>query len=89
MVYTTNQPDIVNCAKQYYKNYSTIVNNIPKEKNIYSNTSYDFARVDNNLASSQIAIGGSSNLAQICLSYTYNFDDQKYKDYVCILSTLA
>ena len=89
MVYTTNQPDIVNCAKQYYKNYSTIVNNIPKEKNIYSNTPYDFARVDNNLASSQIAIGGSSNLAQICLSYTYNFDDQKYKDYVCILSTLA
>lgn len=89
MVYTTNQSDIVNCAKQYYKNYSTIVNNIPKEKNIYSNTSYDFARVDNNLASSQIAIGGSSNLAQICLSYIYNFDDQKYKDYVCILSTLA
>lgn len=89
MVYTTNQPDIVNCAKQYYKDYSTIVNNIPKEKNIYSNTPYDFARVDNNLASSQIAIGGSSNLAQICLSYTYNFDDQKYKDYVCILSTLA
>jgi len=89
MVYTTNQSDIVNCAKQYYKNYSTIVNNIPKEKNIYSNTLYDFARVDNNLASSQIAIGGSSNLAQICLSYTYNFDDQKYKDYVCILSTLA
>jgi len=89
MVYTTNHPDIVDCARQYYKDYATIVNNIPKEKNIYHNTSYDFARVDNNLAASQIAIGGSSNLAQICLSYTYNFDDQKYKDYVCILSTLA
>ena len=36
-----------------------------------------------------MAIGESSNLAQICLTYTYNFDDQKYQDYVCILSVLA
>lgn len=89
MVYTTNQKDIVECARQYYIDYPTIVNNIPKESNYYNNTMYDFARIDNKLASSQMAIGGSSNLAQICLSYTYNNIDEKYEDYVSILSVLA
>lgn len=49
----------------------------------------DFARVDNGLAASQLAIGESSNLAQIALTYTYNFEDKKYQDYVCILAVLA
>ena len=35
------------------------------------------------------AIGLSSNLAQFAQTYMYNFDDNKYKDYVCILSVLA
>jgi hypothetical protein len=88
-LYTTNQPDIVEYAKYCYLNYPTIVNNIPKEKNSYDNTLLNFARIDNNLAAAQRAIGESSNLAQICLTYTYNFDDQKFDDYVCILSVLA
>jgi hypothetical protein len=45
--------------------------------------------MDNNLAKAQLAIGSSSNLAQICLTYMYNFDDQIYEDYLCILSVLA
>ena len=49
----------------------------------------DFAKVDNGLAASQLAIGESSNLAQIALTYTYNFEDRKYQDYVCILSVIA
>lgn len=49
----------------------------------------DFAKVDNGLAASQLAIGESSNLAQIALTYTYNFEDRKYRDYVCILATIA
>lgn len=36
-----------------------------------------------------MAIGQSSNLAQLALTYTYNFNDQKYDDYVCILAVLA
>lgn len=48
-----------------------------------------YAVIDNSLAEAQLAIGESSNLAQICLTYTYNFDDPKYNDYVCILSVLA
>lgn len=88
-LYTTNQPDIVEYAKYCYLYYPTIVNNIPKEKNTYDNTLENFAKIDNNLAAAQLAIGESSNLAQICLTYTYNFDDQKFDDYVCILSVLA
>lgn len=87
--YITNQKDIVECAKNCYLNYPTIVNNIPKDKNKYDNTLLSHAIVDNKLAQAQMAIGGSSNLAQVSITYSYNFDDQKYKDYVCILSVLA
>lgn len=89
-IYTTNQINIVACAKRYYNEYPTIVNNIPKEKNSYTNTLLNYAHIDNNLAAAQMAIGESSNLAQICLTYTYSFpEEEKYKDYVCILSVLA
>lgn len=88
-LYVTNQKEIVEYAKKCYENYPTIVNNIPKEKNSYSLSLENYAKIDNGLAAAQKAIGESSNLAQICLTYTYNFDNQKYKDYVCILSVLA
>ena len=88
-IYTTNQIDIVNYSKYCYLNYPTIVNNIPKEKNKYSNTLINYSNIDNNLAAARLTIGESSNLAQICLTYTYNFPEQKYQDYVCILSVLA
>lgn len=88
-IYATNQEDIVSHAKFCYENYPTIVNMIPKEKNHYDNTMDNFADIDNKLAAAQLAIGESSNLAQLSLSYTYNFDDDKYSDYVCILSVVA
>lgn len=88
-LYVTNQPDIVNYAKYCYIHYPTIVNNIPKQANKYSLSLDNYALIDNKLAAAQLAIGESSNLAQICLTYSYNFEDQKYKDYVCILSVLA
>ncbi len=88
-LYVTNQIDIVEHAKYCYDNYPTIVNMIPKEKNHYNNTPEDFALIDNKLSASQLAIGESSNLAQLALSYTYNFKDEKYSNYVCILSVLA
>ena len=87
--YVTNQPDIVKCAKRAYINYPTIVNNIAKDKNHYNNDLLTYARIDNMLSHAQSAIGLSSNLAQFAQTYMYNFNDQKYKDYVCILSVLA
>lgn len=88
-IYVTDQIDIVKHARYCYINYPTIVNQIPKDKNVYNYSMKDFAEVDNKLAAAQLAIGESSNLAQICLTYTYNFSDKKYQDYVCILSVLA
>lgn len=49
----------------------------------------DFAKVDNALAKSQTDIGESSNLAQIAQTYDCTFNDEKYADYVCILSVVA
>ena len=88
-IYTTNQKNIVQCAKQYYKDYSTIVNNIPKEKKVYDYSLENYAIIDTNLASAQDAIGESSNMAQLALTYTYNSNERKYQDYVCILSVIA
>lgn len=49
----------------------------------------NYAIIDNNLADAQMAIGESSNLAQLALTYSYNFEDSKYMDYICILSVVA
>jgi len=89
MIYTTNQKDIVKHAEYCYHNYPTIVNNIPMEKKEYENTMDDYAYIDNNLAKSQTSIGESSNLAQLALTYCYNYNNKKYNDYVCILSVIA
>lgn len=87
--YVTNQSQIVDCARRYLDEYPTIVNNIPKEKNHYPNTLEAFAVVDNKLGAAQMAIGESSNLAQLCLTYSFNFTDDKYLKNVCILAVLA
>lgn len=87
--YTTNHPAIVEHAKQCYKSYPTIVNRIPKSSKRYSNSLKSFAEVDNELAKSQLAIGESSNLAQIAQTYDCTYKEKKYADYVCILSVLA
>lgn len=90
MIYTTNNSAVVNHAKYCYLEYPTIVNEIPKSANHYSNTPDDFAAVDNQLAKSQLAIGESSNLAQIALTYAATFpDDDRYADIVCELAILA
>lgn len=91
-IYTTNQPDIVNCARRYYYDYPTIVNNISKDKKKYDYSLENYAIIDNGLASAQGAIGESSNLAQLCLTYTYNSTGElkeKYEGFVAILSVLA
>lgn len=87
--YTTNHPDIVAHAKKCYIENPTIVNKIPKDKNIYDNTMDDFAKMDNSLAKSQRDIGESSNLAQLSETYYCSFGEKKYDDYVCILSVVA
>lgn len=88
-IYVTNQKDIVERAKYCYLNYATVVNNIPKEKNIYDNTLYNMAIIDNKLAASQRDIGESTNVAQACLSYWYTTGDDKYAEYADALAVLC
>lgn len=88
-VYVTNQKDIVERAKYCYINYPTVVNNIPKEKNIYDNTLYNQAIIDNKLAASQRDIGESTNVAQACLSYWYTTNDDKYAAFADQLAVLC
>lgn len=88
-IYVTNQLQIVERAKYCYENYHTVVNNIPKEKNIYDNTLYNQAIIDNKLAASQRDIGESTNVAQACLSYWYTTDDDKYAAYADALAVLC
>ena len=89
MIYVTNQSDIVERAKYCYLNYATIVNNIPKQKNIYDNTLCNQAIIDNKLAASQRDIGESTNVAQICLSYWHTTGDDKYGAYADALAVLC
>lgn len=93
-LFVTNHKAIVDHAKICYLSYPTIVNNIPKEKNIYDNTLENYAVIDNTLASYQRAIGESSNLAQIAQTYSYNndllnFEEDVLDDYACILAVVA
>lgn len=88
-VYVTNQKDIVERAKYCYENYATVVNNIPKEKNIYDNSLYNQAVIDNKLAASQRDIGESTNVAQVCLSYWHTTGDEKYGAYADALAVLC
>ena len=76
-------------AKYCYANYATIVNNIPKEKNIYDNTLYNQAVIDNKLAASQRDIGESTNVAQICLAYWHTTGDERYGAYADALAVIC
>ena len=88
-IYVTNQKNIVERAKYCYENFPTVVNNIPKEKNIYDNTLYNQAIIDNKLAASQRDIGESTNVAQICLSYWHTTNDEKYGAYADALAVIC
>ena len=71
--YITDQVDMVDLARKCYKEYPTILNEIPeKGKSEYSNTMNDYSKMDNNIANNQCAIGWSSNLSQLALSYYYD-----------------
>lgn len=87
--YVTNQKDIVECAKESYKKYSTIVNSIPKDKKTYNNTLEDYAKMDCALMESKDGIGQTSNLAQLALSYYWTENNQELYDNFVILSVLA
>ena len=95
-VYVTNQEQIVEAAKVAYAKYPTIVNNIPLEgASTYKNNPESYALMDSKISSAQMAIGYSSNLAQMALSYYYdkyyrrNVKSPELEDIFVICSVLA
>lgn len=72
--------------------YNTIVNDIPESKIPYNNTMNDLAKIDIALARGKYAIGLSSNLAQLALSWYWKSEGEEkeeLKKIVCIASVLA
>ena len=90
-IFTTDQPQIVECARRNYLRYPTIVNAIGTSEKLYENTPQNFASVDSALAGAMRAIGEASNLAQLCLTYSHHYaqDGDQWNEYLCILSVLA
>lgn len=72
-IYATNQPDIISLAKIAYNEYPTIINGInPLGTSEYTKSMKSYAKMDNDISAAQYAIGYSSNLAQLALSYYYH-----------------
>ena len=93
MGFVTDQTDIVLCAKKCYKKCYTIVNNVAQITKKYKNNMENYAKVDNQIASSQSWIGESSNLSQLSQTYmhttTSRAEKKQYADICAILSVVA
>ncbi len=91
-VYVTNQVDLADLARNAYVKYPTIVNLIEEKGNSnYHFMLEDFARMDNQIAGNQEAIGTSTDTAQLALSYYYDegMGNKELEDSFIILSVLG
>lgn len=60
---------MVEAARIAYRDYPTVVNEVPESGMSYDNTMAEYARMDSAMQSAQKAIGGSSDSAQLSQSY--------------------
>ena len=80
--FVTNQPQMVEAAHIAYRDYPTVVNDIPESGLTYKNEPHEYARMDSSMQRAQKAIGGSSDSAQLAQSYMWSkvangdFDDE-------------
>lgn len=86
---TTNNPVVVGAAKVCYEEFPTVVNALKESGLSYDNSPEEYARLDNLLAKSRRAIGESSNVAQLALSYYWSDPKRVYVDNFIILAVLA
>ena len=70
--FVSNHPTLVKAAKICYEEYPTIVNDLAESGLTYDNKPSEYARMDNQLAHSQLGIGWSSNMAQLAMSYYWS-----------------
>lgn len=91
-VYATNQKELVDLARTAYTDYPTITNMIQEVgESEYHFTLEDYAKMDNKIADAQIAIGTSTDIAQLALSYYYdgNMENKELEDCFIILSVIG
>lgn len=90
-MYATNQKQIAELAKTAYTSYHTIINGIEKSSSTYTFDMESYARMDNKIASAQVEIGLSSDLAQLALSHYYDggCENKVLEDVFIICSVLA
>ena len=85
--FVTNQPQMVEAARIAYRDYPTVVNEVPESGMSYNNTMKEYARMDSAMQGAQKAIGGSSDSAQLSQSYYWTKvansedDDEKQQLY--------
>lgn len=70
--FVTNQPQMVEAARVAYKEFPTVVNEIPESGISYDNNLTEYAKMDIKMQSAQKAIGGSSDTAQLAQSYYWS-----------------
>lgn len=93
----SNHKVLVAAAKKCYREYPTVVNDIPESGITYVNEIHQYALMDSKMQTAQRAIGGSSDSAQLAQSYMWSkvargeFDDEYEQLYhnVVILAVLA
>ena len=95
--FVTNQPQMVKAARIAYRDYPTVVNEVPESGLSYNNTMAEYAKMDSKMQSAQKAIGGSSDTAQLSQSYYWdqlakgidNEDTKQYYENTVILAVEA
>ena len=88
---------MVKAAQKAYREFPTVVNDIPESGKTYDNDIRQYSRMDSYMQTSQRAIGGSSDSAQLAQSYMWSkvakgeIDDEYMELYhnVVILAVLA
>lgn len=91
-VYVTNQKELADLARKAYIEYPTIINLVEERgSSDYHFTPEDFAKMDNQIADNQEAIGTSTDTAQLALSYYFDggMESKELEDNFIILSVLG
>jgi hypothetical protein len=79
-IFASNHTALVKAAKICYEEYPTIVNDLTESGLTYDDKPSEYAKMDNQLAHSQLGIGWSSNLAQLAMSYYWTEKSKEHPD---------
>ena len=91
-VFVTNQPEVVGLAKKAYMEYPTIINDVAElNSSGYRMQPEDYAAMDNKIADAQVAIGTSTDIAQLAMSYYFDggMSDSELQECFEILSVIG